>query len=68
MGKAKYVFTCSFETDVKIDSDKLSNFVSDVGDLAAETFFDDITGCISVDGTSAFLTSNFHKNKNYVGK
>lgn len=39
MPKYKYSFTCSFDTDERLDSDKISEFVSNVSDIASAAFF-----------------------------
>lgn len=64
MPKYKYSFTCSFDTDERLDSDKISEFVSNVSDIASAAFFDDVADCISVVASNAIYSCVSHKNKN----
>ncbi len=67
MSRYKYGFTCSFDTDKKMDSDKISKFVSAVSDLATGIFYDDVTDCISVVASNTICSCVAHKNK-HVGE
>lgn len=64
MSKYKYSFTRSFDTDERLDSDKISEFVSNMSDIASAAFFDDVADCISVVASNDIYSCVSHKNKN----